>query len=74
MTKRYCMGVDSGNSLTALYHERWLMTGRKPGTIFVPTVFSQFSPVFFSRSAVITAGAAEPAAPCPHKADKGQKK
>jgi hypothetical protein len=38
--KRYCMGVDTGNSLTALYHERWLMTDRKPGTIFVPTVFS----------------------------------
>ena len=38
------MGIDSGNSLTALYHERWLMTGRKPGTIFVPMVSNQFFP------------------------------
>ena len=44
------------------------MTGRKPGTIFVPTVSNPFFPVFFSRSAAITGGAAEPAAPCPHKA------
>ena len=38
------MDVDSGNSLTALYHERWPMTGRKPGTIFVPTGSNQFFP------------------------------
>jgi hypothetical protein len=36
--KRYCMGVDSSNSLTVLYHERWLMTGRKPGKIIAPAV------------------------------------
>ena len=31
--KRYCIGIDSGNSLTALYHERWPVTGGKPGKI-----------------------------------------
>ena len=62
------MIVDSGNSLTALYHYLWLMTCRKPGTIFVQTVSNQFFPVFLSRSAASTAVAAEPAAPCPHKA------
>ena len=54
MPKRYCMGVESSNSLTALYHESWLMTGREPGTIFVPTVFNPFFPIFLSRSAAIT--------------------
>jgi hypothetical protein len=48
------MGVDSSNSLTALYHERWLMTGRKPDKIITPTVFNPFFPVFFSRSAAST--------------------
>jgi hypothetical protein len=43
------MGVDSGNSLTALYHERWPVIGGKPGTIFVQTVSNPFFPVFFSR-------------------------
>ena len=44
------------------------MTGRKPGTIFLPVVSNQFFPVFLLSSIAITAGAAEPAAPCPHKA------
>ena len=66
--KCYCMGVESGNSLTALYHEHWPMTCRKPGTIFVPTVFNPFFPFFLFPSIVITVGGAEPAAPCPHKA------
>jgi hypothetical protein len=32
------MGVDSGNFLTALYHERWPMTVIKPGKIIAPAV------------------------------------
>ncbi|MCA7120260.1 MAG: hypothetical protein LGL72_12810 [Acidibrevibacterium sp.] len=62
------MGLDSGNSLTALYHERWPMTGRKPGTIFVPTILEIFSPHVLLPPIAITVGTAEPAAPCPHKA------
>ena len=60
--------VDIGNPLTELYHERWPVTRGKPGTIFVPTVSNQFFLVFLFSSIAITAGAAEPAAPCPHKA------
>ena len=62
------MGIDSGNSLTALYHERWLMTGRKPGTIFVKQFPTHFFPCFFRVLLPALAEGAELAAPCPHKA------
>ncbi|WP_162800640.1 hypothetical protein [Acidibrevibacterium fodinaquatile] len=62
------MGIDSGNSLTALYHERWPMTVRKPDKIFVPTVSNHFFPFLFFLPSPALADGAEPAAPCPHKA------
>jgi hypothetical protein len=36
--KRYCIGVDIGNSLTALYHERWPVTGGNLGKIIAQAV------------------------------------
>ena len=60
MPRHDCQCVDSGNSLTALYHKRWPMTCRKPGTIFLPTILEIFPPMFFCLPSPSLAGLRNP--------------